>query len=90
MGDPAIMAGSSSMGSPSGYAQPPFRLVEVLLQGMTRTLWIDAIRIHLSSVEEKNRQIPVVRKIYSQEQGVMIWLGEEDEDSDLGMEILRR
>jgi hypothetical protein len=52
------------MGSPSGYVEPPFRLVEVL-QGMTRTLWIDAICIHLSSVEEKNYQIPVMGKIYS-------------------------
>jgi hypothetical protein len=28
-------------------------------------------------------------KIYSQAQGVMIWQGEEDEDGDLGMDILK-
>jgi hypothetical protein len=64
--------------------------VEVLLQGTTRTLWIDAICVNQSSVEEKYYQIPVIGKIYSQAQGVMIWQGEEDENGDLGEDNLRR
>jgi hypothetical protein len=41
------------MGSHSGHVEPPFHLVEVLLQGTTPTLWIDAICINQSSAEEK-------------------------------------
>jgi len=77
------------MGSHSGHVEPPFRLVEVLLQATTRALWIDAASINQSSVEEKYYHLPVIGKIYSQAQGVMIWLGEEDGDGHLGMDILR-
>jgi len=77
------------MGSHSGHVEPTFRLVEVLLQATTRTLWIDATCINQSSVEEKYYHLPVMGKIYSQAQGVMIWLGEEDGDGHLGMDILR-
>jgi len=77
------------MGSHSGHVEPTFRLVEVLPQATTRTLWIDATCINQSSVEEKYYHLPVMRKIYSQAQGVMIWLGEEDGDGHLGMDILR-
>jgi hypothetical protein len=64
MGVPAIMAGIQLDGIPFRLRRTSIPLVEVL-QGMTRTLWIDAICIHPSSVEEKNYQIPVMGKIYS-------------------------
>jgi hypothetical protein len=42
----------------------------------TQTLWIDAICIDQSNIEEKNMQVPLMSFIYSRAQEVVIWLGD--------------
>jgi hypothetical protein len=49
-------------------------------------LWIDAICIDQSNVGERNLQISIMGEIFESAQGVYIWLGRGDEDTDYAME----
>lgn len=42
------------------------------------TLWIDAICINQSDIEERNSQIQLMNKVYYQANNVLVWLGEAD------------
>jgi hypothetical protein len=42
----------------------------------TRTLWIDALCIDQSSLEERSRQVKIMGHIYGMADEVLIWLGE--------------
>ena len=55
-----------------------------------RLLWIDALCINQSSVLEKNHQVPLMGKIYSHAQRVLMWLGVEQDNSHLGIAIINR
>jgi hypothetical protein len=48
------------------------------LPGRARTLWIDAICIDQTKIEERNRQVPLMKEIYSRSDGTLIYLGEPD------------
>ncbi|KAK3997796.1 heterokaryon incompatibility protein-domain-containing protein, partial [Cladorrhinum sp. PSN332] len=48
-------------------------------------IWIDAICIRQTDVEEKSRQLPLMGKIYSLASDVLVWLGLETEDSQLAI-----
>jgi hypothetical protein len=58
-------------------------------KGPTR-FWIDAICINQTSVVEKNHQLPLMSSIYSQAERVVIWLGEEENDSSLAIAFINR
>lgn len=47
-----------------------------------RDVWIDAICINQSDVEERNQQVRMMKDIYSQASHVLIWLGLGDPHSD--------
>jgi hypothetical protein len=40
-----------------------------------RTLWVDALCIDQSNLEEKSRQVPLMDFIYGRAQIVLVWLG---------------
>jgi hypothetical protein len=50
-------------------------LNELRLQIAIRTLWIDAICIDQTNIEERNHQVQEMRKIYAQATLVRIWAG---------------
>ncbi|CAO2655716.1 Nn.00g045190.m01.CDS01 [Neocucurbitaria sp. VM-36] len=53
----------------------------------TRVVWADAICINQRDVEERNRQVQLMRFIYQKASHVLIWLGHEDDEvvqGDLG------
>ncbi|KAH8818022.1 heterokaryon incompatibility protein-domain-containing protein, partial [Hyaloscypha sp. PMI_1271] len=52
--------------------------------------WIDAICINQTSVLEKNHQLPLMRSICSQAERVVMWLGEEENDSSLAITFINR
>ncbi|ODM20286.1 hypothetical protein SI65_03339 [Aspergillus cristatus] len=54
----------------------------------TRFLWIDAICINQSDVDEKTREVQRLRQVYAQASKVVIWLGSSTEDSDIAMEMV--
>lgn len=53
-----------------------------------RTLWIDTVCINQSNLEEKSHQVSIMGEIYSQAKNVLIWLGEEDDDTELAYKTI--
>lgn len=53
-------------------------------------LWIDAICIDQDSVDEKAKQIPIMKSIYEKAQYVVIWLGPVEHDSPRAMSLIER
>lgn len=52
--------------------------------------WIDAICINQNDVAERSQQVNLMTWIYKKASGVYIWLGEEDNDSALAMNLIRQ
>jgi hypothetical protein len=52
--------------------------------------WMDAICIRQDDISEKNRQIPLMTRIYSTPRTVDIWLGPEEDDSAHVLELAHR
>lgn len=52
-----------------------------------KSLWADAICINQDDDEERGRQVRRMKDIYSRANRVLIWLGEEREESDAGIAI---
>ncbi|KAH8788003.1 heterokaryon incompatibility [Diaporthe sp. PMI_573] len=50
-----------------------------------RTLWIDAVCIDQSSLEERGEQVTRMSSIYQNASRVIVWLGNGSEESDLAM-----
>ncbi|MCJ1243107.1 hypothetical protein MMC30_000304 [Trapelia coarctata] len=55
-----------------------------------RFLWIDAICINQKDVDEKNVQVQLMASIYQSAFQVIIWLGEEAEDTVPAMDLLAK
>lgn len=55
------------------------------------TIWADAICINQGDKEEKNHQVPLMRRIYQQCANVVVWLGNDTPKKSCrrGMEILQ-
>jgi hypothetical protein len=54
-----------------------------------RLVWIDAICINQSDVQEKSNQLPLMKDIYSKAQRVIVWPGDEPE-SGMAMSMIMR
>jgi hypothetical protein len=58
------------------------------LRSKSRIIWIDAICINQRDLSEKQKQLPLMTKIYEQAEQVCVWLGEATEGSVIGMSVL--
>ena len=56
----------------------------------TVTLWIDQICINQEDLEERSSQVLLMRKIYKSATNVLIWLGDEADDSNMAIELIPR
>ncbi|KAH6669318.1 heterokaryon incompatibility protein-domain-containing protein [Halenospora varia] len=63
-------------------------LRQLRLPTQERVLWIDALCIDQGNKEEQNHQLRLMGAIYSRACHVLMWLGEEADDSSLGMDLL--
>ncbi|KAI0385123.1 HET-domain-containing protein [Hypomontagnella monticulosa] len=52
------------------------------------TLWIDAVCINQTDVDERTQQVSMMRDIYASADRVFIWLGEGDDESDAVFDTL--
>lgn len=55
-----------------------------------RILWIDAICVNQQNLRERGHQVMRMADIYSRADRVVVWLGLEEMDSGLGIEIMER
>jgi hypothetical protein len=60
------------------------------LQQHSRTLWIDAVCINQTDLEEKSDQVTKMGDIFRMASGVCIWLGEADEYSTMAIDFIQR
>ncbi|RAH51660.1 HET-domain-containing protein [Aspergillus piperis CBS 112811] len=54
-----------------------------------RTLWVDAICIDQNNMKEKEKQIQNMARIYEQARQVVVWLGEEADNSTQALNSIR-
>ena len=54
-----------------------------------KAVWIDAICINQSDVEERNAQVHFMKKVYSKTMYVRVWLGEAADDSDMAIGVVK-
>ncbi|KAI0894613.1 HET-domain-containing protein [Annulohypoxylon nitens] len=52
------------------------------------TLWVDAVCINQRDLDERKEQVSMMRDIYASAERVIIWLGEEDEDSEIAFDAI--
>jgi hypothetical protein len=57
-------------------------------EGKARHLWADAVCINQYDANEKSSQVAMMGEIYSGAERTYIWLGREDERSDLAMDLV--
>lgn len=55
-----------------------------------RTFWVDAVCINQADIPERNSQIGLMKEIYHTAQDVVIWIGEDDEDTADGINLLKQ
>lgn len=48
----------------------------------SKALWVDALCINQRDMDEKQQQIPLMGRIYSEATRVLMWIGDPDEHSD--------
>jgi hypothetical protein len=53
-----------------------------------RFLWVDALCINQEDIPERNQQVRLMGRIYSEANNVLMWIGQESSDSDLAMGLL--
>lgn len=54
-----------------------------------RVIWADAICINQTDFPEKNIQVQLMRDIYKQARGVLVWVGREADNSSLGVDLVQ-
>ncbi len=56
----------------------------------TRTFWIDAICINQKNIHERNSQVRLMKEIYQRAVEVVVWLGEDKQNSADGVSLIPR
>ena len=56
------------------------------LPGEPRAVWADAVCINQENLEERARQVGLMKDIFQTADEVVVWLGEEADDSAVGMQ----
>ncbi|KAG4440574.1 hypothetical protein IFR05_003941 [Cadophora sp. M221] len=54
-----------------------------------RTLWIDAICVNQQNLQERSSQVKRMPDLYSKAKGVVVWLGPNEPDSAVAMNLLQ-
>jgi hypothetical protein len=54
-----------------------------------RNLWMDSVCINQNAIDERNQQVKLMGNIYQKASRVLVWLGEEDSNTELAYSCLR-
>lgn len=63
-------------------------LLRLRNSSLERIIWVDAICINQENKNEKEKQIQLMAGIYRHAYSVVVWLGEEADNSDLALEAI--
>jgi hypothetical protein len=55
-----------------------------------RVVWIDAVCINQSDLDERSQQVSIMRHIYGQAEGVVVWLGEDESTVTTAISIIQK
>lgn len=74
-----------------------FRITQNLSAALTRLrsqtddrlLWIDAICINQNDIPERNAQVAQMQTVYKNATNILVWLGEEEDQSEVAIQFLR-
>lgn len=80
----AIACNGTALSIPKSLAEA---LRALRFRDKPRILWADAICINQDDDAEKGNQVHLMRRIYFQAQGVLIWLGEAAEEGRSGISV---
>ena len=83
----AIYCGDSFIQITSGLRDALRRLRDPV---ETKTYWIDQLSIDQGNLSERAFQVEGMRSIYNRAKRVIVWTGDEDEDTKLAFEIIRK
>lgn len=64
-------------------------LDQLRLPDRPRTLWVDALCINQSDLDEKSQQIQIMHLIYKSCRRCVVWLGLADEHSDTALDMVQ-
>ena len=81
----SISCGSGSIAITSNLAAA---LLQLRSPDKSRALWIDQICINQDDVDERSKQVALMRKIYFEAKNVVIWLGEEGPDDEMAFRFV--
>jgi Heterokaryon incompatibility protein (HET) len=59
-------------------------------ENYTEPLWVDYLCINQSNLSERGKQVLFMRQIYGSSPMVLVWLGDEANNSDLAIDFLER
>ena len=80
------------VGYGNNHVEVPYNLKLALLRfrrkDEPRRLWADSICINQKNIVERNEQVKIMGKIYSSAMSVLIWLGEENGETQLAYRCL--
>ena len=83
----SISCGSESIAVTQNLATA---LVQIRDPDKIRTLWIDQICINQDDVDERNKQVALMGKIYSKAEKVVVWLGDGHPDDGMAFDFAPR
>ncbi|MCJ1392041.1 hypothetical protein MMC18_004908 [Xylographa bjoerkii] len=90
-GDPTVTTDIVCNGTTAPVTQNLFSALQALRKAdYHRLAWIDALSINQKDVHERNAQVRLMASIYQAARQVVIWLGEEDDDTSPAIDLLSK
>ncbi|KAK0750614.1 heterokaryon incompatibility, partial [Schizothecium vesticola] len=90
-GDQTIRTTITLEGSPFSISKHLRGAIQTLRhQTRVRYLWIDAICINQSDIQERNEQVGLMRSIYQRAKAVLVWLDREVDSSHASFQKLQK
>jgi hypothetical protein len=63
-------------------------LIRMRFPDRNRTLWVDAICINQEDIEERESQVSIMGRIYSESAQVLVWLGLEEPSDEAALSLI--
>jgi hypothetical protein len=90
-GDPCNKVGIFCNGRSVKITRNLYRALQCFrLKSKPRRLWVDAISIDQSNLQERNSQVAIMASIYKRAQKVLVWLGPDDHSDQAAIRLIEK